>query len=40
MEGFFKNAGDKMKMAFMKLTEEELKVVNATSEKVAWGPTT
>eukprot|EP00703_Trepomonas_sp_PC1_P005768 JAP90838.1 EH domain binding protein epsin [Trepomonas sp. PC1] len=29
-----------MKMAFLKLTEEELKVVNATSEKVAWGPTT
>ncbi|CAL6097508.1 Epsin_related protein [Hexamita inflata] len=31
---------DKIKMFLMKLTEEELKVVEYTSEKVAWGPTT
>lgn len=31
---------DKLKMLFLKLTEEELKVVEALNAKVAWGPTT
>lgn len=31
---------DKLKMFFLKLTESELKVVEYTDAKVAWGPTT
>ena len=31
---------DKLRMFVKNLTEEELKVLDYTSEKVAWGPTT
>lgn len=31
---------DKLKMFFLKLTEAELKVVEYTDAKIAWGPTT